>query len=313
MDSKEKNFVSAIIYVRNCESRVGDFLKTVIEVFEKNFEHSEIICVNDGSTDDSLEVIRETSSLASCTSISVVNMSFFHGLELSMNAGMDLAIGDFVFEFDNTILDFDSDQIMNVYRKSLEGNDIVAASVDQKEKLSSKLFYHLFARFSNLKHRMNTESFRILSRRAINRVNSMSKSIPYRKALYANCGLKTDRIVYARKAQFGEEKIIQDKSYRKDLAVDSLIMFTDIGFRFSLGMTTLMMVFLLCTIIYSIAVFLISTPISGWTSTMLFLSVVFLGLFGILTVIIKYLQILIDLIFRRKRYTFESIEKITKY
>ena len=53
-------------------------------------------------------------------------------------------------------------------------------------------------------------------------------------------------------------------------------------------------------------------PVAGWTTTILFLSVVFFGLFAILTVIIKYLQIIVDLVFKRKHYSFESIEKLTK-
>lgn len=37
----------------------------------------------------------------------------------------------------------------------------------------------------------------------------------------------------------------------------------------------------------------------------------FFGLFGVLTIIIKYLQLLVDLVFKRKHYSFESIEKLT--
>ena len=44
----------------------------------------------------------------------------------------------------------------------------------------------------------------------------------------------------------------------------------------------------------------------------LFLSMAFFGLFGILTIIVKYLQLLISLNFKRKQYCFESIEKLTK-
>lgn len=47
MVNKEKNFASAVIYVHNAENRIENFLKMVIGVMEENFEHSEIICVND--------------------------------------------------------------------------------------------------------------------------------------------------------------------------------------------------------------------------------------------------------------------------
>ncbi len=46
MINKEKNFVSAVIYVHNAEKTIKTFLETVIDMFEKNFEHCEIICVN---------------------------------------------------------------------------------------------------------------------------------------------------------------------------------------------------------------------------------------------------------------------------
>lgn len=87
MMNKEKNFASAVIYVHNAENRIENFLNMIIKTMEDNFEHSEIICVNDASEDRSLNIIKETSKKASNTSVSVVNMSYFHGLELAMNAG----------------------------------------------------------------------------------------------------------------------------------------------------------------------------------------------------------------------------------
>ncbi len=133
MANKEKNFVSAVIYVHNAEDRIESFLKMVIKAMEDNFDHSEIICVNDHSDDNSLNIIKKASSSASLTSISVVNLSYFHGLEMAMNAGVDMSIGDFVFEFDNTYADFEPALIMDIYRHSLKGFDIVSASPDRKE------------------------------------------------------------------------------------------------------------------------------------------------------------------------------------
>ena len=60
MANKEKNFMSAVIYVHNDETVIDGFLQAVIGVLEDNFEHSEIICVNDFSQDDSAQVVRQT-------------------------------------------------------------------------------------------------------------------------------------------------------------------------------------------------------------------------------------------------------------
>lgn len=312
MANKEKNFVSAVVYIHNAEKSIRPFLKMLVHVLENNFDHSEIICVNDYSTDRSLQVIKETSKLATATSISVVNMSYFHGVELAMNAGMDLTIGDFVFEFDNTNLDFDSSLIMDIYRHSLKGYDIVSASPEKQERLTSKLFYSVFAHYSSMRNRMTTERFRVMSRRVINRISSMSKMVPYRKAVYENCGLKTDHIKYPPVVKEYEELDNQEKSYRKDLALDSLILFTEMGYRIAKTMTILMMVVSLFMIVYSIVIYATSKPVTGWTTTILFMAVAFLGLFGILTIIIKYLQLLVNLVFKRKHYSFEGIEKLTK-
>lgn len=312
MKNKEKNFVSAVIYVHNAENRIEKFLDVIIKVMENNFEHSEIICVNDCSDDESVSVIKKVSKRASSTSVSVINMSFFHGLELAMDAGMDLAIGDFVFEFDNTNLDFEPEMIMKIYLHSLTGFDIVSASPNKRERLSSRVFYKVFDRFSDLSYHMTTESFRILSRRVINRISSMNKTIPYRKAIYAGSGLKSANIKYDVVRAGNRQKDSKENRYRASLAVDTLILFTEVGYRFSFWMTSIMMLISVFMLAYTLIVYFIGHPIEGWTTTVLFLSVAFLGLFGILTIIVKYLQIIVDMVFKRKHYNFESIEKLTK-
>lgn len=312
MENKEKNFASAIIYVHNAEKRIEAFLGTIINLMEDNFEHSEIICVNDCSDDRSVELIKKCSDTARSTSVSVVNMSHFHGLELAMDAGMDLSIGDFVFEFDNTVMDFDPAVVMQVYRHSLEGFDIVSASPDRKSKLSSRLFYKVFDRFSEMSYQMTTESFRVLSRRVINRISSMNKTIPYRKAVYANSGLKTDNIRYETREITVDSHDKKESKYRSGLAMDTLILFTELGYSFAKCMTALMMLISVFMVLYAVVIFVAGHPVEGWTTTILFLAVAFFGLFGILTIIIKYLQLIVNLVFKRKHYNFESIEKLTK-
>lgn len=312
MKSKEKNFVSVVIYVHNAEKRIENFLETIIDVLENNFENSEVICVNDSSEDKSSALIKKIGQKALSTSVSIVNMSYFHGLELAMNAGRDMAIGDFVFEFDNTYLDFEPELVMKIYHHMQEGYDIVSASAKRKEKLSSRLFYKVFDRYSAASCKMTTESFRVISRRMINRTSSMNRTIPYRKVIYANCGLKMDIIKYTGIDDLASAGDRKEKGFRTKLAVDSLILFTEMGYSFARTMTILMMFMSVFMLAYSVAIYVMAHPVAGWTTTILFLSVAFFGLFGILTIIIKYLQLLVDLVFRRQHYSFESIEKLTR-
>lgn len=311
--NKEKNFISAVVYVHNAGKTVGAYLRGLMGLLNENFEHSEIICVNDHSTDNSADEIRKACEVAGNTAVSIINMGYFHGLEVSMRAGIDLSIGDFVIEIGTTIQDYDLDEIMTVYRKVLAGNDIVNASPQKHQSFSTSLFYWFYQRFADNHMDMRTETFRILSRRAINRVMSMSKTIPYRKGLYVVCGLKMAQHVYpVVKGVQPEKHDRKTRKYRRSLAIDSLLLFTNAGYACAKFMTLVMMFISLFVIVYTILTYASAEPVRGWTTSLLFLSVAFLGLFSILTIVIKYLQILLNLNFRRTEYSFENIEKLTK-
>lgn len=312
ISNKEKNFVSAVVYVHNNEKEIAEFLEKINGELNKNFEKYEIICVNDSSTDKSVEEIRKVADSISGTIVSIINMSYYQGIELSMNAGVDLAIGDFVYEFDNINIDYDLDVIMKVYQESLKGFDIVSAKANKKERLTSRLFYKVYNKNSNSMYQIHTETFRILSRRAINRVKAMNKTIPYRKAVYANCGLKLSIVKYDVVKDINTKIAKETSDIRKGLAMDSIILFTDVSYKFAIIMSMLMMLAAICTGIYTLVVFFCGRPIAGWTTTMLLLSFAFFGIFAILTIMIKYLSIVIDLIFKKQKYLIESIEKITK-
>lgn len=310
--NKEKNFISAVIYLHNCEKHIGEFIKTIADVLDDNFEKYEIICVNDYSTDNTLTEVKNISNSIK-GSLSVINMSFYQGVELAMNAGMDLAIGDFVYEFDSTIMDYSPDLILKIYQRSLEGYDIVSVGPEKVKRKSSRLFYSVYNRFSKTAYKIRTESFRILSRRAINRVNAMSRTIPYRKAFYANCGLKSDIVIYQNLHIDKDKQTNLLKENRKDTAISTIILFTDVAYQFAIILALIMMFVTIGTALYTVITFLGNVkPVEGWTTTMLFLSFAFFGIFAISAIIIKYLSMILNLIFKQQKYTIESIEKLNK-
>lgn len=308
ISNKEKNYVSAVVYVHNNEKNIKDFINKINNVLNNTFEKYEIIFVNDASTDKTREIISEESKLITTGIVTTINMSFLQGVETAMNAGIDLAIGDFVFEFDSIELDYDLSLITDIYFKSLEGYDIVSA-VPNNVKMTSKMFYKVFNKYANMENQLRTERFKIISRRGINRVGSMNVKIPYRKAVYANCGLKQTFIQYKVSPSSQGKSTIKD---RRELAIDSLLLFTDIGYRISISMATIMLLFSVFVAIYSIFIFVNGNPVAGWTTTMLFLSFSFFGLFSLLTILIKYTQLLLNLQFTKQDYIIEGIEKDTK-
>lgn len=305
--SKEQNFVSSVIYVRNNEDTIEGMLKYVHSTLEKLFKEHEIICVNDGSTDKSEEIIRRVAKECG-ESISLVNMGYTQGIELSMNAGEDLAIGDFIFEFDRAKVYWEEDLMERVYEKMQEGYDIVSACPSKGSSFSSRIFYSIFNKASHSANKLRTESFRLVSRRAINRVVSMNHAQMYRKAVNANSALKQTFIEFEPQTDYKDMKASSKE--RRALAVDSLILFTDIGYKIAFAVSIIMLIFAAIVGIYTVIVFATGHPVEGWTPIMIFLAIGFFVLFLILTFVIKYLSLILNLNFKRQRYIVEEIIKL---
>jgi len=306
--NKQKTFISAVVYICNAEMIIENFLRSLYGVLNNHFEKFEIICANDASNDGSIDTIKKLAGdFTNCT-LSILNMSYYQGVEAAMNAGIDLAIGDFVFEFDSTVIDYDIELITRLYDRSLEDYDIVSCG-RENIRASSKLFYSLYNRHSGAQYKLKSETFRIISRRAINRVHSMSENLPYRKALYSNCGLKVDYIHYKPTSKRNKHK--QSLKSPHDTALTALILFTNLTYKVTLLFTFIMMAATLGTVGYVVAVYITGNPIEGYTTMMLLISGAFFAVFAVLTVIIKYLSVILGLIFHKQKYVFESIEKVT--
>jgi dolichol-phosphate mannosyltransferase len=310
----EKKFISIVIYLHNAAAYLKFFLDTVLQVYEKNFEQFELVCVDDACSDGTVETLKSYVEAKQIKAmVSVVHMGFFHGLEGAMNAGRDIAIGDFVYEFDDIFVDYEPEVIMEVYHKLIEGNDIVAASSKGKLRLTSRVFYSLYNRTSRGKGKIGPETFRIVSRRAINRIKSMGQYIPYRKAVYMNCGLNTSTICYNSKDVNVRIKNKTVASERTTLALDSFIYFTNALERISAIMCGIFLFLTMGMGIYiAFDIFNGTNTVEGWLSTMSFLAFGFFGVFALLTIILKYLSVLLNLIFRQQRYLVSDIEKVVK-
>ena len=92
--------------------------------------------------------------------------------------------------------------------------------------------------------------------------------------------------------------------------MDSLLLFTDVGYRIAAGMAGLMAAVMVFCALYALVIYIEGIAIVGWTTTILFLSFAFFGLFVILAIVIKYLSLLLNLTFKRQRYLFDVIEKL---
>ena len=308
---QEKNFISAVVYLNSAESVKGitDFTLKLMQLLKENFLKYEIIFVDDESQAEYVEAVK-VAVKEKTFPVTILHMSFYQGIELAMNAGRDLAIGDYVLEFDECIWNFPNDMVMQAYREVLKEWDIVCCADESKARPTSKVFYELYNHFSETQYLLESDNFRILSRRGINRICSMNQIVPYRKAVYANCGLRF-RVMHFKPTIHAEYvKDRKTKRFRKTLAVNSLLLYTDIGIRFSMLMAGIMACSAVALAIYSLMIYLSGIAVVGWTTTMLFLSLGFFGLFSLITVIIKYLSLILNIVFRKEKYLFQLIEKL---
>ena len=98
----------------------------------------ELICVDDASNAEYLECVKEYKRKYEQISITILHMSHYQGMEIAMNAGRDLAIGDFVMEFDECCFNFDESMIQAVYEECLKDFDIVCCADKTKNEPKAK-------------------------------------------------------------------------------------------------------------------------------------------------------------------------------
>ncbi len=306
--SKEHNFISAVVYLRNNAKNVIPFLTMLYGQLESNFEKYEIVCVNDASTDDTAALVRAFAKERDFP-LTLVAMSSWHGVEPAMNAGIDISIGDFVFEFDSVDICYQPTLLMDCYRKALTGCDIVWACPTQNRGRGRKLFYRVFnAAFDSI-YRLREDAFRLVSRRALNRVHAISGMPPYRKAAYAASGLKLANIDFTPTTALPRDN---DKD-PAGKALSSLALYTDMFYKLSLGISLFLLLVTVAIGVYTVVIFLSPVgQVAGWTSTMLVMCIGFFGIFLMMTIVIKYLSLLVELVFKKQRYLVEGIEKIQK-
>lgn len=301
LKNKEQNYISAVAYVDNVDDNTMNFFHSLNSVLEEHFLKYEIIAVTTYSANHDDKKLREFATKIDMP-LTLVRMSLKQPHEQCMNAGLDASIGDYVYEFDVADMPYDKDEIWNAYTIAMKGNDIVTVCPSQ-EKWSSKVFYRIFNKYSNAEYKLRSDAFRLVSRRAINRAHAISSNLPYRKATYAACGLKMAEIEFNGK--------MQSRKFNKfDLAVNSLALYTDFGYKFSLGLTMLMLLGTIAILIYTFAVYFMGNPVSGWTTTMLVLTGGLTGVFALMAIMIKYISLILMLVFKKQNYLVENIEKL---
>lgn len=168
----------------------------------------ELIYVNDGSSDNTNEIIH--SLRKSDCRIALVNLSRNFGKEIALTAGLEHANGDAAVIIDADLQD-PPELIPELVRKWQQGFDVVYATRERRlgetwlKKTTAALFYRLMLKISRVQIPRDTGDFRILSRRAVAAVTQFREQHRFMKGLFAWIGFSQTSISYDREPRFGGE------------------------------------------------------------------------------------------------------------
>ena len=250
-----KKMLSIIIPMYNEEESLPYLYKRLVNLREKldNYE-LEFLFVNDGSKDNSLEMVKSYREYYK--RVKYLNLSRSFGKEVAMGAAFDYVIGDVVAIIDADLQD-PPELIIDMLKLYEQGYDDVYAKRRNRKgetwlkKFTSKSFYKLLESVSNVPIQKDTGDFRLLSRRAIEALKSFPEKQRYTKGMFSLIGFKKKAIEFDRDPRIaGKTKWNYFKLF--DLAIEGITSFTVAPLRIA---TILGIVSAIGSLIYMVFIF----------------------------------------------------------
>lgn len=281
---KESELCSVVIPVFDEEENLQSLYQRLSKVLKALFENYEIIFVDDGSSDDSLKVIKKLREADG--RIKVISFSRNFGHQIAITAGIDYTSGGVVVVMDADLQD-SPEVIPRLVEKWKEGYDTVYAIRESRKDSVFKraiafVFYRLLQRMSDIDIPVDAGDFRLMSRRVVDILKAMRERNRFVRGLVRWAGFRQSSIRYARDRRYtGKSKYTLWKLAR--LAFDGVTSFSRFPLRVAtyLGLLVSLVSFLYTAKII-IDTLLFGRTVPGWTSLMA--AILFLG--GIQLVVI---------------------------
>jgi len=196
--------ISVVAPAYNESENVELFYTTMKEVLEKVTSKWEIICVNDGSKDDTLEKLLAVHEKDA--RVKVINLSRNFGKEVALTAGLDHAKGDAIVPIDIDLQD-PPELIEDMVRLWKEGNDVVYATRIKRDgesfikKLTASMFYRLIEKISHVEIPRDTGDYRLIDRKVLKELKQLRETHRFMKGLFSWVGYKQVSLPYNRLAR----------------------------------------------------------------------------------------------------------------
>lgn len=270
--------LSIVVPAYNEQEVLRVFHERLSVVLTKLTEPVEVIYVNDGSSDDTLEVL--LSLKENDARVAIIDLSRNFGKEIALTAGLDHASGDAVIVIDADLQD-PPELIPEFLQQWREGYDVVYAQRTEREgesalkKATAYVFYRVMQRASRVKIPEDAGDFRLLSRRAVDSLKQLREQHRFMKGLFAWIGYPQKAVTFQREARAaGQTKWNYWRLW--NFALEGITSFTTAPLKFAtyIGLLTALASFIYAAyIIYKTLAY--GDPVRGYPSLMV--AVLFLG------------------------------------
>lgn len=270
--------VSVIVPCFNEEEVIEETHRRLSGALRENGLNYEIIYVNDGSSDRTLDALRDISE--SDDHVRYIALSRNFGHQLAVTAGLDVTEGDAVVVIDADLQDPPA-CIAEMFKEWRLGSDVVygqrrARQGESAFKLmTAKMFYRALNGISDIEIPMDVGDFRLMDKEVASLLADMRERDRYLRGMVAWLGFKQTALPYDREARFaGETKYPLRKMLA--LAFNGMMSFSMAPLRFVLGLGMIVVAFATIGMIYAVALRLLTDNwVSGWT--LLFMAVMMMG------------------------------------
>ncbi len=225
--------ISIIAPCYNEEETIEPFLRRIEEILTQIDEPYEIVLINDGSKDNTLNVLLNAKQ--NFKNIRIINFSRNFGKEAALTAGLDKARGEAAIPIDVDLQD-PPELIKELVAKWREGYDVVLAKRADRtsdsfaKRVSADLFYKLNGKISNVDIPNNVGDFRLMSKRVVEALKQLPENQRFMKGLFAWVGFKTTVIEYVReKREAGQSSFNGWKLW--NFALDGITSFSTLPLR----------------------------------------------------------------------------------
>ena len=269
METKKK--ISLVVPCFNEEEGLSKFNETLLTALPEKYEY-ELIYVNDGSSDKTVEVIKSLAQ--NHPEIKYISFSRNFGHQNALKAGYDFATGHCAISLDAD-LQHPPSVIPELIQKWEEGFEIVNTirldheSISAGKKLSSGIFYKLMRRMSDVNIETGMADFRLIDRKVLNQLKLFSENYLFFRGIIPWIGFKQVNVPFRANERFaGTTKYTLKRMIK--FAMTGVTSFSVKPLRLSiyLGIFIAFLAFIYAIYITYIY-FFTDYAITGWTSVIL--------------------------------------------